>query len=61
MTTPVRCRQCGALFIPEHPLLRVGPWRYCPRCRGPLPPNGTVIPEGLIGCEPFAVIRGGVW
>lgn len=39
MSKPVRCRRCGTLFIPEHPLLRLGPWRYCPRCRGPLPPT----------------------
>jgi hypothetical protein len=43
MSKPVRCRHCGVLFIPEHPLVRIGPWRYCPRCRGPLPPTGSVV------------------
>lgn len=49
MSKSVRCRQCGALFIPEHPLLRVGPWRYCPRCRGPLPLTGSVVSVRLFG------------
>lgn len=61
MNKPVRCRQCGALFIPEHPMLRISPWRRCPRCRGPLPPTGTVISEESIGYGPFAEIRGGAW
>jgi hypothetical protein len=47
MTQPVRCRQCGALFVPEHPLLRIGPWRRCPRCRGPLPPPDGLVVEGI--------------
>jgi hypothetical protein len=42
MTRPIRCRLCGTLFVPEHPLFRIGSWRRCPRCRGPLPP-----PDGL--------------
>jgi hypothetical protein len=55
MSKPVRCRQCGALFIPEHPLVRLGPWRYCPRCRGPLPPTGNVVVAESFGhCDRVA-------
>lgn len=43
MTPMARCRRCGRLFLPDHPMRRIGPWRLCLACRGPLPPTG--------GCE----------
>lgn len=39
----IRCRRCGALFVPDQ-WSRLVPWRrLCPRCRGPLPPTGGVL------------------
>lgn len=43
MIPMARCRRCGRVFLPDHPTRRLGPWRLCPACRGPLPPTG--------GCE----------
>ena len=42
MSYPVRCRRCGAPFIPDRPAMRFGPWRLCSRYRGPRPPVGSI-------------------
>ncbi len=53
MSCPVRCRRCGAPITPDRPAIRFGPWRLCPRCRGPLPSsNGG--PAAHVGTpDPF--------
>ncbi len=42
MSRPVRCRRCGALFVPHRFAGFPRWWRLCPSCRGPLPPSGGV-------------------
>lgn len=42
MSRYVRCRRCGALFVPDRFAAVLSAWRRCPRCRGPLPPTGGV-------------------
>lgn len=43
MSRLIRCRRCGALFVPDRvAILILIKWRLCPRCRGPLPPTGAV-------------------
>jgi hypothetical protein len=43
MSRQVRCHRCGALFMADRLTGILPPrWRLCPRCRGPLPPSGTV-------------------
>jgi len=43
MSRLLHCARCGALFVAErHLVLLPRRWRVCPRCRGPLPPSGTV-------------------
>jgi hypothetical protein len=58
MTRLVRCRRCGALFVPDHPLERVRWWRWCPRCRGPVPPTGGSVVERWSAGEAMAA-KGG--
>ncbi len=52
MSRLIRCRRCGALFVPDcvATLISIKWWRLCPRCRGPLPPTGAVpaMDEGLL-------------
>ena len=40
MSRLVRCRRCGALFVPDRFAALLRCWRLCHRCRGPLPPTG---------------------
>ena len=57
MSRPVRCRRCGAVFIPDRHAVLPRWWRLCPRCRGPLPPTGGVpAADGgrLFPCPPVA-------
>lgn len=42
MSCSIRCRRCGALFVPDCFAAFIRCWRLCPRCRGPLPPTGGV-------------------
>ncbi len=44
MSRLIRCRRCGALFVPDRVMMLIPiRWgRLCPRCRGPLPPTGAV-------------------
>jgi len=44
MSRLIRCRRCGALFVPDRAatLIPIRCWRLCPRCRGPLPPTGGI-------------------
>lgn len=42
MSRLVRCRRCGALFVPDRTAVLVRWRRLCPRCQGPLPPSGGV-------------------
>jgi hypothetical protein len=58
MTKLVRCRRCGAMFVPQHPIERVGWWRLCPRCRGPLPPTGGSVIERWIDGAAIAAMGG---
>jgi hypothetical protein len=39
MTVELRCRQCGARFVPSRDDLLKGPrvYHYCPPCRPPAP------------------------
>ncbi len=47
MSYPIRCRRCGALFVPYRFAGFPPWWRLCPRCRGPLPPGrGVSASEG---------------
>ena len=48
MSRLVRCHRCGALFVTDRPIILLPPrWRFCPRCRGTLPPSGTVLVRDL--------------
>jgi hypothetical protein len=58
MTKFVCCRRCGALFVPEHPLERLGWWRWCPRCRAPLPSTGGSVVERSFSLDELAA-KGG--
>jgi hypothetical protein len=42
MSRLIRCRRCGALFVPDRTAVLIRSRRRCPRCRGPLPPSGGV-------------------
>jgi hypothetical protein len=42
MSRIIRCRRCGARFVPDRSAISVRWRRLCPRCRGPLPPSGGV-------------------
>ena len=42
MSRLVRCRRCGAQFLPDSLATFIRSRRLCPRCRGPLPPTGGV-------------------
>ncbi len=42
MSRALRCRRCGALFVPDRFAGFRRWWRLCPRCRGLLPPTGGV-------------------
>lgn len=48
MSRPVRCRRCGAPFVPDRRGAMVAFWRLCPRCRGPLPPTSGAPPPDAI-------------
>jgi hypothetical protein len=42
MSWSIRCRCCGVLYAPERHEVVAQVTRLCPRCRGPLPPTGSV-------------------
>jgi uncharacterized OB-fold protein len=57
MSRMLRCRRCGVLFVPDGFAAMPHIRRFCPRCRGPLPPTGGVpASEGgrLFRCPPEA-------
>ncbi len=45
MTRLVHCCRCGSVFVPTHPIERLGWRRLCPRCREPLPPTSSSVVE----------------
>ena len=53
MSRPIRCRRCGVLFVPERHQMVTRVTRLCLRCRGPLPPTGSVpVVDGSIWLRP---------
>lgn len=57
MNRLLRCRRCGALFMPDRFAGLLHWWRLCPHCRGPLPPISRVLGiDGgrLLPCPPEA-------
>jgi len=57
MSRPVRCRRCGAVFVPARHAVLSRWWRRCPRWRGPVAPTGGVpVTDGgrLLPCLPEA-------
>ncbi len=58
MIHPIRCRRCGALFVPDRFAGFRHWWRLCPRYRGLLPPTGGVL-EQEVYFVPRRVLRGG--
>ena len=58
MSHPIRCRRCGALFVPDCVAAVITPWRLCPSCRGPQLPTGAGAPipgrETSVPCPPEA-------
>ena len=49
MSRFVRCRRCGALFVPDRFAALLRCWRLCPRCRGTLRlTDGVPATDGAI-------------
>ncbi len=57
MSRLIRCRRCGALFVPDRAAMLVRCWRLCPRCRGPIPPSGGIpaVDDSLLPSSPLGV------
>ncbi len=53
MSIVTRCRRCGREFVAERQAILAGRWRFCPACRGPLPPTGGVSVVDDLGLHPY--------